>query len=124
MMGKKSYNKKLKRLAVEQAAEEIFLEKPYNEISVDEIAKQAGVTKKTLYTYFPSKLALFTNRFEDYLRELYRQLTEALVPSLPYDQILRRGSDILFEFTKKNEKFMLFFGLWIPTNFMELFRRN
>ena len=109
MADKKSYKKKLKHLLVVQAAEKIFLEKPYNEISMDEISKQAGITKKTLYTYFPSKLALFTNMFEDYLRELHRQLTEALVPSLPYDQLLRIGSNILFEFTKKNKKFMLFF---------------
>lgn len=51
-----------RRLPVEQRREELleiglewFAQTPYDEISIDEIAERAGVSKGLLYHYFPSK---------------------------------------------------------------------
>ncbi len=44
---------------VVQGAREIFLRDGYERASVDEIALQAGVSKATLYAYFPDKRQLF-----------------------------------------------------------------
>ncbi|MGE4554467.1 MAG: TetR/AcrR family transcriptional regulator [Desulfovibrionaceae bacterium] len=41
------------------AAEGVFLSDGYVGASMDRIARQAGVTKQTVYRYFPSKEALF-----------------------------------------------------------------
>lgn len=41
-----------------KAAFELFSEKPYDEVTVDEVAKQAGVSKGGLFHYFPSKYEL------------------------------------------------------------------
>jgi AcrR family transcriptional regulator len=38
-----------------QAATKVFSEKGYNDSSMDDIAKEVGVTKATLYSYFKSK---------------------------------------------------------------------
>lgn len=109
-MGKKQENKrKLKLLTVIQAAEEIFLQKPYSAITVDEIARKAGVTKKTLYSYFPSKLALFIHMFDDYLQRLHRQVLQIATAALRPDEALRRMFDIQFNFTWENAKFMRLF---------------
>ncbi|HEY4214025.1 MAG TPA: TetR/AcrR family transcriptional regulator [Steroidobacteraceae bacterium] len=40
-------------------AEEVFLEKGYHAATVDEIARRAGMSKKTIYVMFDSKAALF-----------------------------------------------------------------
>ena len=45
--------------AIVAAAEKVFLEKGFEEASMDEIAKEAEFTKRTLYQYFPSKESLF-----------------------------------------------------------------
>jgi AcrR family transcriptional regulator len=42
-----------------EMAEEVFLEKGYHAATVDEIARRAGMSKKTIYVMFDSKAALF-----------------------------------------------------------------
>ncbi|MGD9807545.1 MAG: TetR/AcrR family transcriptional regulator [Deferribacterales bacterium] len=41
------------------AAEKLFLEKGYRASSMDSVAEEAGVTKQTVYRYYPSKEELF-----------------------------------------------------------------
>jgi TetR/AcrR family transcriptional regulator, mexJK operon transcriptional repressor len=50
---------KRKRLDVIEAARAVFLEEGYSAARVNEIAARAGVSKRTLYKYFPSKTKLF-----------------------------------------------------------------
>ena len=47
-----------------RAAEEVFLSDGYLGASMDKIAQRAGVTKQTVYRYFPSKEALFQAALE------------------------------------------------------------
>ena len=101
--------KQRKILSIIQAAEEIFFKKPYNAITVDEIAHEAGVTKKTLYSYFPSKLALFIHMFEHYLHQLNRYLLETFDREPRPDRFVLEVARTLFRFTWENEKFMRFF---------------
>lgn len=48
-----------KRRAIEQAAAAVFLRDGYAGASVDDIAREAGVSKATLYSHFHSKEELF-----------------------------------------------------------------
>ncbi|HYZ31402.1 MAG TPA: TetR/AcrR family transcriptional regulator [Crenalkalicoccus sp.] len=48
-----------------QAAEEVFLREGYAAASMDEVARTAGMSKKTLYQLFPSKEALFEAVIEE-----------------------------------------------------------
>ena len=41
------------------AARELFIQYSFDKVSMDEIAKKAGVTKKTIYYYFRDKQELF-----------------------------------------------------------------
>ena len=109
MTSKLEYNKKKKILAIVQAAEEVFCQKPYSSITVDEIAARAGVTKRTLYSYFPSKLALFTRISEECLQALNKEVLEAIGQDLPVDKLIKEAVGVLFRFTQKNEKFMRLF---------------
>ncbi|MFH1137870.1 MAG: TetR/AcrR family transcriptional regulator [Pseudomonadota bacterium] len=103
------HKKQQKILAVVQAAEEIFFKKPYSAITVDEVALLAGVTKKTLYSYFPSKLSLFIHMFDHYLQELHRLFIEAIEREPRPDHALMGVVVVLYRFTWENEKFMRFF---------------
>ena len=51
--------KEVARTRIIQAATKIFSEKGYQETSMDDIAKEIGVTKATLYSYFDSKKDIF-----------------------------------------------------------------
>lgn len=109
MTAKQEYNKKMKQLTIMQAAESIFLKKPYSSITVDEIAKEAQVTKRTLYNYFPSKLALFVGMFEKYLQELHRQTLAVYHEPIPADEKLFRVLKVQFAFSLQNQDFMRLF---------------
>ena len=105
-VNRRAIKKKLKQLTIRQVAEEIFLGKLYREITVDEIAKRAGVTKRTLYKYFPSKLALYVYMFDDFLQQLHLEISKTAELNLPTYELLLKLVDVLHSFTKKNEKFM------------------
>lgn len=103
------HKKQMKILSIVQAAEQTFSRKPYNSITVDEIAELAGVTKKTLYSYFPSKLALFVYMFEHYLQKLHTEFLKAIQQESRTEQAFLAMIGILFKYTWENEKFMRFF---------------
>jgi AcrR family transcriptional regulator len=109
MPGKKEFNQELKRLTILNAAKKLFVEKKYNTITVDEIAKIAGITKRTLYLYYPSKLALFIHVFDKHLQDLHQQLAKGTKQDLPLNELIISLIHILHRFTKKNEKFMRLF---------------
>jgi AcrR family transcriptional regulator len=109
MTSKKEYNRRIKQLAIMRAAEETFLKKPSSAITVNEIARKAGVTKRTLYSYFPSKLALFIQMFEDYLQKLHKRILAAGQSELPaYDRFIDIINE-LFAFNQENQAFMRLF---------------
>ncbi|WP_424185775.1 TetR/AcrR family transcriptional regulator [Actinokineospora sp. G85] len=54
-----------KRQAIAEAAREVFLRDGFTRASVDEIATQASVSKRTIYNHFTDKEALFTEIIEE-----------------------------------------------------------
>ncbi len=58
-----------KRERITQAARSLFLSGGYLGTSMDAITAGAGVSKQTLYAYFPSKLDLFTSIVTDQLAQ-------------------------------------------------------
>ncbi|MFH1154465.1 MAG: TetR/AcrR family transcriptional regulator [Pseudomonadota bacterium] len=109
METKRVYNKKRKLIDIQEAASRLFMTKPYASITVDDIALQAGLTKRTLYKYYPSKLTLFVRMFDDYLRELSAEMTDGVEQSKGAEETVRKMFDIQFDFIKRNIRFMLLF---------------
>jgi TetR/AcrR family transcriptional repressor of mexJK operon len=67
-----------KRRQVLDAATELFMAQGYGAVSMDAVARTAGVSKATLYAHFPSKDALFATIVRD--RGLINQLDNSLFP--------------------------------------------
>jgi TetR/AcrR family transcriptional regulator, mexJK operon transcriptional repressor len=57
-------NAQKKQNIIAQAALELFLQQGYAATSMDSVAALAGVTKQTVYRYYPSKGELFTAAME------------------------------------------------------------
>lgn len=94
------------RAVIEKASREVFLERGYAGVGVNEIARLAGVSKRTLYSYYPSKLALFIHVFDEYLQELTERIMAAASGDASVRQRLVKALRALFDFTRENEKFM------------------
>ena len=75
---------------------ELFLERGYDETTVDDIAAAAGIGRRTLFRYFPSKNDLPWGDFDALLAMMRRHLAD-LRPEVPVMQALR---DAIIEFNR------------------------
>lgn len=77
-----------KFLQVLDGARKIFLRDGFEGASVDDIAREAGVSKATLYSYFPDKRIMFVEIFR---HEIARESADAnmlIEADLPVEQVL------------------------------------
>jgi len=69
-----------------EAARNVFGAKTYDRVSMNEIAKEAGIAKSSIYTYFPNQEALFVETAcrdtERFIAALKQALDEQVRPSL------------------------------------------
>src|SRR5271170_6284735 len=59
---------------------EVFGQRPYDEVRIDEIAERAGVSRALMYHYFPDKRAFFAAVVKDEADRLY-EATQNLPPT-------------------------------------------
>jgi AcrR family transcriptional regulator len=68
----------LRRNEILEAAQEIFETSPYDEVSMAQIADAAGVSRSTLYVYFPNREAIFGGMLEQGQIKFARQFQQAI----------------------------------------------
>ncbi len=71
-------------------AERLFSEAGYDAISMDQVAGACGITKRTLYQYFPAKEDLYLAVTLKSFREMYRYLESAVDESQSGGERLRQ----------------------------------
>ncbi len=77
-----------KRSAIVEAATTLFLKAGYGAVSMDAIAARAGVSKRTVYSYFPGKEALFGAVMGNVCASVIGTQTPAELTSGPLRQVL------------------------------------
>ncbi len=71
-----------KKGRIVDAAMDIFAERPYDQVKVEDIAERAGVGKGTIYEYFVSKEELFAAILEAGFQQYFMTLVAAAAPSV------------------------------------------
>lgn len=79
---------------------ELFTSHPYDELSMNKIAAEVGISKALLYHYFPSKQAYFEATLGAWAEQL-RERTEP-DPDLPPVEQLQRSLDAFLELIEEN----------------------
>lgn len=85
---------------------DLFGDRSYEEISIDEIAKAAGISKGLLYHYFPSKRAFYVAALGAAAEQL-REATDIEVPDGPVAQSIegtRLGIDAYLAYVERRAK--------------------
>lgn len=82
---KKEANEQSTKAIILKVATNMFLEKGYPLISMDDVAQQADVTKATIYYYYKTKADLFT----DAMVQLMDRITQSIVNILSTDISLK-----------------------------------
>ena len=88
-----------RELAILDTAERLLEERPLAEISVDDLAKGAGISRPTFYFYFPSKDAVLLTLLERVIVEADAALESASDRWTPADRYdcWRAGINVFFE---------------------------
>jgi AcrR family transcriptional regulator len=67
-----------RRAAILEAALAVFAQRGYHGSSIDDIAREGGVSKALIYEHFASKADLYAELLEDQAGQLFSALAEAI----------------------------------------------
>lgn len=85
-----------------RAATDLFSEKGYHEVTMEEIAEEMGVSKGTLYNYFSSKENLYLEILKESFEAIEALLHEEVENSDPAPLKLRKLLTTIFTFYRQN----------------------
>ncbi|MBU2959435.1 TetR/AcrR family transcriptional regulator [Citreicella sp. C3M06] len=91
-----------------QGAGEVFLRDGFEGASVDDIARAAGVSKATLYSYFPDKRLLFMEMARAQCSAQADDAMTAINRSLPPAQVLREAGMRFLHYILSEEALRVF----------------
>lgn len=93
-----------RRDGILRAATDLFSEKGYHEVTMEEIAEEMGVSKGTLYNYFSSKENLYLEILKESFEAIEALLHEEVENSDPAPLKLRKLLAAIFTFYRRNLK--------------------
>lgn len=88
--GRRAAARELRREAIMDMAMQVFMENGYAGTTMSEIAARLGGSKGTLWSYFPSKEALFAAVLDRATSAFRAELVEVFTPQADVAQALRR----------------------------------
>ena len=94
--------RELRREQILKIASELFSEKSYHDVTVDEIAGAVGVAKGTIYLYFRSKERLYLEILEDSFEAIESLLEKEIAKSDSAPVKLKKVLRLIFEFYQMN----------------------
>ncbi|MGK3960336.1 TetR/AcrR family transcriptional regulator [Sorangium sp. So ce118] len=78
---------------------ELFSQRAYDDVAIDEVAQAAGISKGLLYHYFPTKRDFYIAVLREAARELVERSLD--VDDLPVDERLRTGLDSYLAYVER-----------------------
>jgi len=78
----------------------LFAERPFNDVWIEQVAQEAGVSRGLVYHYFPNKSDFFSAIVRHGMRHAFE--VTAPDPSLPPDRWLSDGVERVVEFVESN----------------------
>ena len=85
-----------------EGARTVFLRDGFERASVDDIAREAGVSKATLYAYFPDKRLLFMEIATTECRRQAQDAESRIDPNAPIAQVLRLAAEKIVAFLQSD----------------------
>ena len=91
-----------------EVARKVFGRRGYHTVTMDDVARESGVTKPILYDHFPSKRDLYRDLLEADLANLRQRVVEALETSAGNRERIRASFQAYFDFVdEEGEGFRL-----------------
>jgi AcrR family transcriptional regulator len=87
------------------AAERVFSNKPFNKVSMREIADEAGIAPSSIYTYFPNQESLFVEATVRDSTGLINEIERMVNTAGEGEQILDRGIEAFVDFLDNHDSY-------------------
>jgi TetR/AcrR family fatty acid metabolism transcriptional regulator len=111
--------------SIQEAAMRVIARKGMNAATMNEIAKEAGVAKGTIYLYFRDRDELVEKTFETAIGHLHARVDEALALDVVFEEKLRAVISAQLAFFRENaEFFRLYMSLRMPEGTPQQQRRQ
>ena len=98
-------SEKMKDKQIIEAARKLFNKYGFKKVTMDEIAREANVTKKTVYTYFSSKEDLFKYFINEELKNMKKIVEEVEEQNSDFYETVHEGIYKLLKYMN-NRKFL------------------
>src|SRR6476646_1304931 len=92
-----------RRAQLLQLARAMFSDRSYDEVSIDDLAREAKISKGLLYHYFPTKRDLYVAGLHEIADELVQRVT-AMPVDLPPAERVRAGLDAYLDHISKHSR--------------------
>lgn len=117
-MAKTAKNHKLKKNELVEIVEKLFLEKGYEETTVDEILNASGLSKGGFYHYFKSKEEVLAESISNFADNLLNEL-EPLIEDTKLNALdkLRRFMEIKTASQKSNKELLNYMRMLMESDF-------
>lgn len=112
MARRKKEPQNVHRKSISQAAEQLFMKKGIENTSMNDIAKEAGYSKATLYVYFKDKEELIGMLVLESMKKLYDYINQALEKSCDTKE---RYDGICQALVKYQEEYPFYFKIVLET---------
>jgi TetR/AcrR family fatty acid metabolism transcriptional regulator len=119
----KLHDKEKKRIKIMQAALKIFSRKGYSPAAVDEVAREAGIAKGTLYLYFQDKEDLFFSTIMYVFDNLASMMESNINESANPLEILENLAFCQLQFFSQNRDFFGIFQTVLNENLLSTHKK-
>jgi AcrR family transcriptional regulator len=99
----KNGEKLARQQAIINAAERVFAVKPFNKVSIRDIAREAGISHAAIYRYFPDQRSLFIEAFLRGADEIVSFLTDIVGHSKKGD--IGKVTETYLDYLMKNDQY-------------------
>ena len=108
----KEKEKDARRTIIVDAAEKEFATKPFNKVTMRDIAKRAGISPALIYRHFPDQQSLFAETFSRGVQEIFRGLYRTIDES-PDGSIVEIALVFIEYFTKHDQYFRMLMNFFM-----------
>jgi AcrR family transcriptional regulator len=99
-----------KRVRILDAARKLLVERGFQDLALDDVARKAGVAKGTLFLYYKGKEELFEAAFADLVDRLGGSLDAVAASPLRGREKLDEAARVVLQYFDDNSDFMAQFG--------------
>lgn len=100
-----------KRALILGSARRLLIRRGFQDIVLDDVAREAGVAKGTLFLYFKSKDELFSAAYADLVDQLALEMDRLLETGKTGKPLLEDTVRVVLDYFERNQDFMSQFGL-------------